>query len=155
MSDKQGGTVANYTGKNFEQFVENLIIGAGYTFVDKKKFTASIYLEQPIYSKQVYVSRSIYDTPSYCDFILYHPEKHSDCLIIETKWQQTGGSVDEKYPYLIINIQTRYPHKTVLVLDGGGYKGGAEKWVKDQVGNQLIGVYNMSEFQKWANKGNL
>lgn len=70
-------------------------------------------------------------------------------------YKQTGGSVDEKYPYLIINIQTRYPHKTILVLDGGGYKKGAEEWIRNEVGNSLIAVYSMAEFQTWVNKGGL
>ena len=98
MVEKQGGTVANNTGQNLEAFIENALIRHGYQFVDKAKFKPSIYLEQPIYSKQVFICKSIYDTNVYCDFILYHPEKYPDCLIIESKWQQTGGSVDEKYP---------------------------------------------------------
>lgn len=152
---KTGGTQANFTGKNLEQFIETNIQTAGYEFVHKKKFEPAVYFEQPIYSKQVYIGKSIYGTSIYCDFILYHPEKHPDKLIIEAKWQQSGGSVDEKYPYLIINIQTKYPHKTLLVLDGGGYKQGAEEWIKSQVGNNLLNVQSMSEFQIWANKGHI
>ncbi len=91
----------------------------------------------------------------YCDFVIYHPEKHHKCLVIESKWQQTGGSVDEKYPYAILNIQMRYPYKTILLLDGDGYKKGAEKWIKRQVGNNLVQVFNMSGFQTWANKGGI
>jgi len=155
MDEQQGGTIANATGSNLEAFIENALIANHYQFVDKVKFKPSIYLEQPIYSKQVFICKSIYDTNIYCDFILYHPEKYPDCLIIESKWQQTGGSVDEKYPYLIINIQTRYPHKTILVLDGGGYKKGAEDWIRNEVGNSLIAVYSMAEFQTWVNKGGL
>jgi hypothetical protein len=56
---------------------------------------------------------------------------------------------------LIINIQTKYPHKTVLLLDGGGYKKGAEEWIRSQVGNNLTHVFNMSQFQTWVNKNNL
>jgi len=149
---KQGGTVANQTGKSLEDFIENRLVSAGYTFIEKNKFKPALYLEQPIYSKQVYISRSIYDTATYCDFVLYHPDKHPECLIIESKWQQSVGSVDEKYPYLVLNIQTKYPYKTVLILDGGGYKDGAESWIREQVGNTLIGVYSMAEFQKWANR---
>ena len=88
-------------------------------------------------------------------FLIYHPDKYPDCIIIESKWQQAGGSVDEKYPYLIINIQTRYPHKTILILDGSGYKKGAEEWIRSEVGNNLIAVYSMAEFQTWVNKGGL
>jgi len=45
---------------------------------------------------------------------------------------------------------------TVLVLDGEGYKGGAEEWVSSQAGNgYLLHVFNMSEFATWVNKGYL
>lgn len=151
----QQGSRANYTGNRLENFIENTLVEKGYAFIDKKKFKPAIYLEQPIYSKQVYIGQSIYDTNLYCDFIVYHPKKHKDCLIIESKWQQSGGSVDEKYPYLVINIQHKYPYPTVLLLDGGGYKEKAEKWIRSQVGNNFKKVFNMSEFQKWANKDNL
>ena len=34
-----------------------------------------------------------------------------------------------------------------------GYKENALKWLRSQVGNNLKDVFNMSEFQIWANKG--
>ncbi len=157
MSDNapSGGTQANLTGNRLEQFVQDILEGLGYTYFDKKKFKPAIYLHQPIYSRQYYLGQNIYNTSTFCDFIVYHPQKHPDCLVIETKWQQSGGSVDEKYPFLIINIKTKYPHKTILLLDGGGYKQGAEKWIRSQVRDNFLAVYSMSEFQKWVNKRGL
>jgi site-specific DNA-adenine methylase len=157
MSDliEQGGFTANYTGNRLQNFVEHTLVEKGYTFIDKKKFIPATYLEQPIYSKQFFLGQSIYGTNSYCDFILYHPEKYKDCLVVECKWQQSGGSVDEKYPYLIMNIQMKYPHKAILLLDGGGYKKTAKAWIKSQIGNNLINVFDMTEFQKWANQGHI
>ncbi len=144
-----------YGGNKLENFIEHTLGELGYKFIEKSKFFPGIYLQQSIYSKQVYVCRSIYDTAIYCDFILYHPEKHERCLIIESKWQQARGSVDEKYPYLMLNIQHKYPHKTLLVIDGGGYKKNALKWLKSQVGDNLRGVFNMEDFKAWAHKGNI
>ncbi len=155
MTQPTGGGQAHYTGTVLQKFIEDRLVERGYTYVVRKKFRPAVYLNQPIYSHQFYVGRSLYETNLYCDFILYDPQKHPDCLIIESKWQQSGGSVDEKYPYLILNIQTRYPHKTVLVLDGGGYKAGAEKWLRSQVGNNLRAVYNMAQFQTWVNNGGI
>ncbi len=148
-------TGANYTGNQLEKFIQDRLIERGYKFVPKDKFNPATYLQQPIYSKQFYIGKSIYDTNMYCDFILYHPEKHPQCLIIESKWQQIGGSVDEKYPYVILNIQHKYPHKTILLLDGGGYKKQAETWIRSQIGNNLLNVFSMVQFQTWANKGNI
>jgi len=152
---KQGGHIANKTGNMLESFVEDILDRKNYTYIDKIKFRPAIYLGQPIYSKQFNIAKSIYGTKTYCDFIIFHPRKHPECLIIECKWQQSGGSVDEKYPYLIINVQTKYPHKTVLLLDGGGYKKGAEDWIRNQVGNNLLKVFSMSQFQKWVNQKGL
>jgi hypothetical protein len=152
MSDIKG---ANYTGTQLEKSIWDRLIEKKYTFIPPTKFKASLYLEQPIYSRKYRIGKGIYETPIHCDFILYHPKKHPDCLIIESIWQQKDGSVDLKFPYFILNIQQRHPHKTIVLLDGGGYKIQAEAWMKKQIGNNLLNVLNMGEFQKWANKGNI
>ena len=148
------GAQANYTGNALEKFIESRINEKGYQRITPKKFEASIYLKQPIYARQFYIGPSIYQTKMYCDFILYHPQKWEKCLVIESKWQQSSGSVDEKYPYLILNIQ-QSAYETILVLDGGGYKKQAKTWLKKQIGNNLLNVFNMSEFQIWANEDKL
>lgn len=150
-----GGTKANYTGNALEQYIEHRLVTAGYTRVNPQQFKPGIYIGQPFFSRRFHAGTSIYNTPIYSDFAIYHPTKWPDCLIIEAKWQQVGGSVDEKYPYLVLNIH-RYNFKTVLLLDGGGYKKGAETWVRDQAGRgNLLHVFNMAEFQAWANRGNI
>ena len=146
---------ANYTGNQLERFVNERLTEKGYTFVPRERFRAATYLDQPIYSRQFAICKSIFETDAHCDFIVFHPEKHPESLIIESKWQQSGGSVDEKYVYTVENIQKRYPHKTVLLFDGGGYKKQTETWVRKQVGGNLLHVFNMAEFQKWANKGGI
>lgn len=152
----QGGTQANYTGTVLERFILSRLDERGYTYVPPRRFTPARILAQPVYSRKFHVGESIYGTAQYCDFIVYHPELWPDNLIIESKWQQVGGSVDEKYPYLVLNIQMQYKSPTILVLDGGGYKKGAERWIRSQVGNgNLLHVFNMKEFATWVNKGNL
>ncbi|MBL7058530.1 hypothetical protein ISS03_04280 [Patescibacteria group bacterium] len=145
------GTRANFTGNALEQIIYSTLERKDYQFVDKKNFEATRYLEQPVFTIQYPIARSVYDTQLYCDFILYHPTKHPNCLIIESKWQQSTGSVDEKFPFLVLNIKKQYPDSTIVVLDGGGYKKGAEKWLRGQVDEKLIHIFNMMEFQKWSN----
>lgn len=152
---EQGGRIANTTGNMLEGFIEDILKRKKYTFVNKKDFIPASKFNEPIYTRQFEICKSIYNTTLYCDFILFHPEKHPSFLAIESKWQQSKGSVDEKYPYTIINIKERYPYKTILILDGGGYKAGAEKWLRNQVGDNLLNVFNMSEFQIWVNKNGL
>lgn len=106
------------------------------------------------YIKQLCVGNTIYDTPRTCDFFVVNEHVFPHGLIIECKWQQSGGSVDEKYPFLLFNImKTGTP--TVVLLDGGGYKPAAMEWLRRQVntGAALIAVWSMREFQKRVNDG--
>lgn len=152
MNKVQGGTTANKTGNELELFIHNRLKREGYTFVPNNRFLASKLLVQPIYTRQFNVGKSIYNTTWRCDFVLYHPQKHPNCLIIETKWQQSPGSVDEKYPYLVSNIKKQSVYDTIIIIDGDGYKVGALKWLKSQVDGNLKNVFSMSEFTIWANK---
>jgi hypothetical protein len=145
------GEKANYTGSNLETFIEHILKDKGYTFIDNRSFKAACCLDQPIYSRQFTVGDSIYNTPIKCDFILHHPIKHPKCLVIESKWQESGGSTDEKFPYIVLNIKEKIGYPTIIILDGGGYKTGAENWLRSQVEDNLLHVFNMMEFQRWSN----
>lgn len=148
---EKGEKKANKTGRVLEDTIARTLDSKGYEAVHWKKFEASKYLEQPIYSTQYQCGTCIYGKIKRVDFVLYHPQKHKNCLIIECKWQQIRGSVDEKYPYLVINIQKRYPYKSIILLDGEGYSSKAGKWLKKQKGNNLIDVLNIAEFLKMCN----
>lgn len=156
MTIRQGGTQANYTGNVQEQFIQSRLNERGYTFIPRKDFDVALYLKQPIYSRHYHIGLGIYDTPVQCDFILYHPDKWPDKLAIESKWQQSSGSVDEKFPYLVLNITLRYGCPTIVLCDGGGYKGNAEQWLRNQSSNgNFLSVFSMTEFAAWANSGNI
>lgn len=149
---KSSGSIANSNGLNLEDTIENILRRDGYTEIESKNFISfSQVAEQPIYAKQVIIGKTIYETTRRCDFILFHPEKFKDNLIIECKWQQSGGSVDEKYPFLVLNIK-KLSIDTIIILDGQGYKKGAEVWLKEQVSGCLKKVVNLSEFLQLANK---
>jgi DNA adenine methylase len=144
---------ANKTGNELEVFIDRRLERENYTFIPKHRFIACAKsLNQPIYTRQFEIGKSIYGTKWICDFILYHPTRLPKCLVIESKWQQSGGSVDEKYPYLVLNIKNQRIYDTIIVIDGNGYKKEALKWLKSQVSDNLIAVFSMSEFTSWANK---
>jgi hypothetical protein len=151
------GSKASKTGNVLENFVENALQTNGYTeFWDYKKvaFANRRAIGGKQYVKQLLAGLTIYDTPRKCDFFIVNRELFPDDLIVECKWQQVGGSVDEKYPFLLFNIlKTGIP--TIILLDGGGYKPAAMRWLKDQVHEKgaLIGVWNMTEFQTKVNNG--
>src|SRR5580704_8624310 len=127
------GARANYTGNSLEEFVHSTLIRKGYKFVEHRQFDAERFLDRPIFTVHYPVARSIYDTQLFCDFLIFHPDKHAANLIIESKWQQSRGSVDEKFSFLVANIREKYPHATIVVLDGGGYKKKANQWLRAQI----------------------
>lgn len=74
-------------------------------------------------------------------------------LIIESKWQQTAGTVDEKFPYLVLNIKQRYPCPAIVVCAGGGARPLAVSWLRKQAdGDKLFAVFSFEEFLTWTNR---
>ncbi len=138
-----------------ERIVENNLEKFGYTFITAQEFEAAIHLNQPIYSRQYLIGENIYDTELFCDFILYHPQKYPDYLVIETRWQEIGGTEDEEYVFLVLNVKEKFPCNALVLVAPGWYKKGAEDWIRNQAGGKLQAVFNMAEFQTWVNNGNL
>ncbi len=153
MSDVAGRR-ANQTGSSLEEFIRSLVQQAGYDPVDPHHFRVAQCLRQPIFAQQYPCGIDIYRKPRKCDFILYDAARHSE-LIIESKWQQASGSVDEKFPFLVETIAAS-GIDTLIVLDGGGYSAGAEQWLQNQAGQRhLLHVFDMAQFQIHVNNGKL
>ncbi len=129
---------------------------AGYEYIwPSSLFFAMRDMDQAIYASQVEVGRNIYGRLRRVDFLLFHPRKWPNCLVIQCKWQASGGTVDEKYPFEVLSIQQGgYP--TIIVLDGDGYSKGAEQWLKGQAGKNLLRhVFDQGEFQRFVSRGEL
>lgn len=143
---------ANKTGNLLENFTSVIIEEFDYIKCPAKDFNLQNGGETQIYSSQCQVGTGIYGHKNIVDFLLYHPKLWPNNLIIQCKWQSSGGSVDQKYPYEVLCIHnSEVP--SIIILDGGGYSPGAEKWLKDQVGEKnLLKVLNQGEFHRWANK---
>jgi len=157
MAEIQG---ANKLGVQLESLVKMMLEELDYQFIVKSKFTVTTgALEQKLYTTQLNVCDSIYSIGDFkhvvnADFTLYNPASKEKYLIIECKLQTSGGSVDEKYPYLNENIKL-FPYKTIIVLDAPQAKKGAKAWLKQQVGvnpNLLQVFTSFSEFREWAIK---
>lgn len=129
----------------------------------QKAVTTGFILEEQIenflknrcfyYKKQYFLNgiSNIYGSEIKVDLFVSNSHQYPDGLIIECKWQGSQGSVDEKYPYLILNIKERYNYPTIIVYGGNGAKSGAIRWLKQQAdGKRLIAVYGLEEFIKWA-----
>lgn len=105
---------------------------------------------------------TVYEHKGNTEFLLIS-KKYNLRIRIECKWQQSAGSVDEKLPYLYLNTIEAMPEKSIMILiDGGGWKTGAIKWLKDAVKqnkytikankDKQILVFNLADFFTWANK---
>jgi hypothetical protein len=148
---------ANRTGNRLESFVEQALKDSHYTEFWNHKASAfanrkSIGGKQ--YMMQLPVGKTIYESERHCDFFVVNRAKFPDDLIIECRWQQVGGSVDVKLPYFLFNIRkTGVP--TIVLMDGGGCRATALKWLKEQVHPKgaLIAVWTMTEFHKAVNDG--
>lgn len=151
------GKFANHTGRKLERFVANALTDSGYTeFLDHRAqaFDNRKAIGGKQFMQQLPVGTTIYETQRKADFFVVNKEKFPDDLIIECKWQQSSGSVDEKYPFLLFNIiKTGVP--TVILLDGAGYKPSAKRWLQDQMDlkRALWHVWDMAEFHKAVNNG--
>jgi len=104
---------------------------------------------------------TIYGHPGKTEFLIKSAQ-HDMEIRIECKWQQSSGSVDEKFPYLYLNCIEAMPEKNIIIIvEGGGYKQGALQWLKDAVAQQKylghnqgknIRVMSLPEFIAWANR---
>ena len=75
-----------------------------YLLVPPVRFFPARELEQPIYTRQCEIGKDIYGKKRRVDAILYHPRLYPECLVIQCKWQASGGSVEEKYPFEVLSI---------------------------------------------------
>lgn len=155
MARKSGGAFANKSGSQLERFAAEKLDERGYQYVLPAQFYPARVLEQTIYTRQFEIGKSIYGKNRYVDLILYHPVLWPDCLCIQCKWQTSGGSVDEKYPYEVLSI-AQNDVDTIIILDGGGYSKGAKQWLINQAGkNHLKHVFDQGEFARFVSKGRL
>lgn len=130
------GQFANRAGEIAENLLGCVIRGTGLRF-----------------RQHHYLCKSIYGHPIKVDFFIENSKDHPGGLVIECKWQDTKGSVDEKFPYLVANIKERFPCPAVIVCGGSGQKSGAIDWLKDQVdGTRLLAVFDVEEFVSWMNR---
>jgi hypothetical protein len=154
------GARAVTSGTVLENTVEGALLGHRYVQVgldlpkkQRLEYLLSSNSQPKRYIKQAYIGQGIYGSDIYVDFYIIGAASLTSGLIIECKWQQTSGSVDEKLPYLNLNIQNCYPAQTIVLIDGGGMKPQAISWLNKQVNfNQnLLAVHDLSSFIVWAN----
>lgn len=154
------------SGAAFEDRISDVLRGhgfevefhAGYGGDEENEITLKntgrrIALRQPPYT-------TLYGSPGRYDFLLIAPELENP-VWIETKYQKTSGSIDEKVPYVYFNALTAVPGRHVIILHGGeGWRDGAVKWImaaKDRkeframanYPDKRVDVMTPAEFESW------
>lgn len=129
------GSFANKTGSVAERIIACILSERGYKI--KRQFP---------------IGNSIYNHKLKCDFFISNVSGFPKGLIIESKWQDVGGSADEKFPYLVMNIKEKYPCPVIVVVGGDGCKAGAIEWLINQVDSKLIAVQSVEEFVSFVNR---
>jgi hypothetical protein len=154
------GGRANKTGSTLENTVEDLLIRHGYEKTTITDWPPQLPSGKRYYASQVKLGVSIYGSARRMDFAIWGASRFSRGLIIECKWQQSSGSVDEKFPFTVLNVEKTnkdFGVPSVIIIDGGGYKESAIEWLKGQV-NEVGGlqdVFNLNEFIRAVNNGYL
>jgi hypothetical protein len=158
---------AESTGSVAESTIRGVLMGRGYVeYGVQEALEAEPEAEQTamfrdfsrrarparLFVAQFPIGHSIYGLPLNADFWIRGAPGYPNGLAIEVKWQQSTGSVDEKFPYLVFNIQQCYPCPALVIADGGGQRPGAIQWLRSQVEGNLLGVYSVTEFLVWANR---
>jgi hypothetical protein len=77
--------------------------------------------------EQVAVGRRIWGARRKIDIVLKHPETRVS-LGIECKYQQVGGSAEEKLPALISDIGA-WPIRGLVVFAGAGFSENIRSWL--------------------------
>lgn len=161
MTRTPGGT-ANHQGRTLEQTIVPVLAHHGFEVVRhsawKKKENA--YGTELLLKHVPYTT--IYDQQGYTEFLLKSHRLGLE-IRIECKWQQSSGSVDEKFPYLYLNCMEAMPEEEIIIIvDGGGAKPGAIRWLKEAVRQEKyalpgrpkknVHVFSIGEFIQWANR---
>lgn len=138
--------------RNFMQRIET-ILREDYTDIsqyvgkDSNLFSDRTALQRPIFARNVKIGQNIYQTPLTADYILYSPRLNPTKRVIRCFWQEQSGSAERKRPFDVFSIQ-KSDYQTIIIIEGGGFSAGAEKWLRDQQGSRnVLRVLNFRQFQ--------
>jgi hypothetical protein len=126
---RQGGSIASGAGLCAEQCIES-----------------QLWLLGPV-KRQHVIGRGIYGGKVRVDFYL-----PGIPLIVESKWQNSKGTADEKFPFLACSILSTYPCKTIVVVGGVGARPGAVNWLRQKLSDSIHEVMSLDQFVAWIIK---
>lgn len=111
---------------------------------------------QPFFVSHIAVLNSIYGVPWFLDFVIWHPERFPNGLIAEIKQQSVAGSVDEKYPFVVLSLKAiseQIDGPTVLFVSGGAARQCAAEWCLNQQDGKFFFIQNEAAFRHFLLHG--
>ncbi len=149
------GGEANNSGSFLEEVVEREAKARGFHIADYSYVGDHHDLLNPNVLIRNVPFRSAYGCASRSEFVIRCRIGQRD-IRIECKWQQKDGSVDEKFPYMLLNAEKYQPEsEIVLLIDGGGARPEAVAWLKKaakRVSTKKIHVFTVTEYRQWFQK---
>lgn len=156
------GRFANSAGNTLESTVISTFASKNFTILPYSQYrkNPTLYGSELLLKNAPFTT--IYAHAGQTEF-LAKSERYQFEIRIECKWQQSAGSVDEKFPYLYLNCIEQMPEKTIfIIVDGGGAKQGALTSLKQACQKKLytsllthekeIIIMSLVDFIVWANK---
>lgn len=167
------GTLANNNGRQLEAVVEIVLRQRGLKAVPSKSFR----LEPEAFGSEVLETHvpfdSVYGGRGYTEYVIHSSQLNKN-IRLDCKWQQVGGSVDEKFPNLLLNLYNSPEEECIILVDGGGARDGAIEWLREttdrlnenaearkglafmgvtrDVSNKKVHVFTLNEWLKWVNQ---
>lgn len=156
------GAQANLNGKVFEEMMIPIFTAKGFEIFKESELGKPV-IKAKIQTITKYIIKNasyttIYGEGGRTEFVIVDGDRR---VRVEAKYQASPGSVDEKYPYMLLNGIYKYPEKEIIfVVDGGGYKPGARKWLEDHIKDNWldykasgkdIKLMKILEFVNWFN----
>ena len=146
----KGHRKASNMGKAFEKDVVGMLNDVGFIEVTKQDVDNTHPMKW--YCRQYKKFVGIYGKLLTIDLLIFDQEHFPNKLSVELKYQSVGGSVDEKFPFVIQNMRKLFRDhglKGLLLLNGGGYNTNAVKWSKGQQDENLFVVEGRSDIYNW------
>lgn len=156
------GAQANKNGRVFENMMIPIFRDAGFEVFNESELAKPNVQKQISQLKRYIIKNAsymtIYNSGGKTEFVIVDDPRR---IRVEAKYQAAPGSVDEKYPYMLLNGIYQYPESEIIfVVDGGGYKPGARDWLKKQIDENWldfkskgkdIKLMTIAEFANWFN----
>ncbi len=144
------GLEANLSGSVLESMVKGVLKPRGFHF---RQYAESLGNRDMFHSRVVECNApylSLYGEESRSEFLIYDGSR---VIRSECRWQESSGSVDEKFPFLVWSLKRAPEPEALILYGGGGARKCAIQWAKTEaksITTKTIHVLHIEEFQTWA-----